>query len=158
MDTFYVSLLWLLWEQRQVRTVLTVLVSRDSTVAVPGQGVLALCCAMDRCRLVWTSLLLRRDSSPWFIFSCPWCSSRTRLLMSFTVPLNGWTIVCHCNCRYLVLYGVFASRCRVVVEVLFLIVLRFCLGQCEADDWKIHRLLFSVPRRRWVCMHAELLV
>ena len=52
----------------------------------------------------------------------------------------------------------FASRCRVVVEVLLLIVLRFCLGQREADDWKIHRLLFSVPRRRWVCMHAELLV
>ena len=29
-------------------------------------------------------------------------------------------------------------------------VLRFCLGQRETDDWKIHRLLFSVPRRRWV--------
>ena len=45
MDTFYVSLLWLLWEQRQVCTVLTVLVSRDSTDVVPGQGVLALRCA-----------------------------------------------------------------------------------------------------------------
>ena len=44
-DTIYVSLLWLLWEQRQVLTVLTVLVSRDSTDAVPGQGVLALRCA-----------------------------------------------------------------------------------------------------------------
>ena len=53
--------------------------------------------------------------------------------------------------------GWFASRCRVVVEVLFLIVLRFCLGQREADDLKIHRLLFSVPRVCWVCMHAELL-
>ena len=43
-DTFYVSLLWLLWEQRQIRTMLTVLVSRDSTDAVLGQGVLALRC------------------------------------------------------------------------------------------------------------------
>ena len=46
----------------------------------------------DRCRLVWTSLLLRRGSSPWSICSCSWCSSRTRFLVSFTVPLNGWTI------------------------------------------------------------------
>ena len=46
MDTFYVSLQRLLWEQRQIRTVLTVLVSGDSTDAVPGQGVLTLRCAM----------------------------------------------------------------------------------------------------------------
>ena len=42
---------------------------------------------------VWTSLLWRRGSSPWSICSCSWCSSRTRFLMSFTVPLNSWTIV-----------------------------------------------------------------
>ena len=34
-----------LWQQRQKRTVLTVLVTGDSTDAVPGQGVLALRCA-----------------------------------------------------------------------------------------------------------------
>ena len=39
---------------------------------------------------------------------------------------------------------VFASRCRVVVEVSWW-CLRFCLGQCEADDWKIHLHLFPVP-------------
>ena len=44
-DTFYVTLQRLLWEQRQTRTVLTVLVSGDSTDAVPGQGVFALRCA-----------------------------------------------------------------------------------------------------------------
>ena len=55
--------------------------------------------------------------------------------------------------------GVFASRCRVVMVFSLLMVLRFCLGQCEADYWKIlHLLLFPVPRVRWVCMHAELLV
>ena len=36
--------------------------------------------------------------------------------------------------------------------------LRFCLEQCEADDWKILHQLFPVPRGRWVCLHAELLV
>ena len=41
------------------------------------------------------------------------------------------------------LAGVFASRCRVVVEVSLLIVLRFCLGQRETDDWKIRRLFFQ---------------
>ena len=44
-DTIYVSLHRLQWEQRQIRTVFTVLVSGDSTDAVPGQGVLALRCA-----------------------------------------------------------------------------------------------------------------
>ena len=29
---------------------------------------------------------------------------------------------------------------------------------CEADDWKIFLQLFPVPKIRWVCMHAELLV
>ena len=43
-------------------------------------------------------------------------------VMSFTVPLNGWTIVGHYYCCDLVLFvgrclatGVFASRCRLVV-------------------------------------------
>ena len=93
---------------------------------------------------VWTSLLLRKGSSPWFICSCSWCSSRTRLFMSFTVPLNGWTIaatatvVISCSssagCPAV---RVFASRCRVVLFYSWW-CLRFCLGQCEADDWKIH--------------------
>ena len=36
--------------------------------------------------------------------------------------------------------------------------LQFYLGQREAYDWKILRLLFPVPRGRWGCMHAEFLV
>ena len=49
--------------------------------------------------------------------------------------------------------GVFASRCRVVVEVSLLMVLRFCLVQCEADEWNIFHQLFPVPSGRWcVCM------
>ena len=32
------------------------------------------------------------------------------------------------------------------------------MGQREADDWKILLHLFPVPRGRWVCLHAELLV
>ena len=35
----------------------------------------------DRCRLVRTSLLWRRGSSPWSSSSCSRCSSRTRLLL-----------------------------------------------------------------------------
>ena len=87
------------------------------------------------------------------------------IVVSFTVPLNGWTIaasaavVTSCpssaDCPTA---GVFESRCCVVVGFSFLMVLRFCLGQCEADDWKILLLLFPVPRVRWVCMHAEFLV
>ena len=37
--------------------------------------------------------------------------------------------------------------------------LRFCLGQCEADDWKIHlHFLLQYQEVVGVCMHAELLV
>ena len=36
--------------------------------------------------------------------------------------------------------------------------LRFCLGQCEAYDWKLLLHLFPVPRGCWVCLHAEWLV
>ena len=41
--------------------------------------------------------------------------------------------------------GVFASRCRVVVVFYSWWCLRFCLGQCEAGDWKI--LLISSFKR-----------
>ena len=59
---------------------------------------------------------------------------------------------CHCNCRDLVLFVGRMPRCGGVCVAmscggggLLLIVLRFCLGQCEADDWKILQL-FPVPR------------
>ena len=70
-------------------------------------------------------------------------------VMSFTVPLNGWTIVatttvvtlCSSSADCLAT-GVFASRCRLVVVFLSCWCLRFCLGQCEADCWKIPHQLF----------------
>ena len=52
--------------------------------------------------------------------------------------------------------GVFASRCRVVVDVSWW-CLCFYLVQCEAEDWKICLQLFPVPRVRCVYLHAELL-
>ena len=75
-------------------------------------------------------------------------------VMSFTVPLNGYsivataTVVTSCLRRDVVWWWLFLSWW----------CFRFCLGQCEADDWKIFLQLFPVPRVRWVCMHAELLV
>ena len=55
--------------------------------------------------------------------------------MSFTVPLNGWTNRCHCNCRDIVLFvgrlpaaGVYVSRCRVVVDFTLLMVLTILFG------------------------------
>ena len=61
---------------------------------------------------------------------------------------------CLCSCRDCTLRwqtaltlpaGVFASRCRVVVDVSWW-CLRFCLGQCDADDWKILLLISSFKR------------
>ena len=59
-----------------------------------------------------------------FVFTAPVAEPT---VLSFTVPLNGCTKRCHCNCRDLVLFvgrlpwlctaGVFALRCRVVVNV-----------------------------------------
>ena len=68
-------------------------------------------------------------------------------VMSFTVPLDGCTIVattivvtlcsssadCPDSAATLCCGGVFASRCRVVLSYSWW-CLRFCLGQCEADD------------------------
>ena len=54
--------------------------------------------------------------------------------------------------------GVFASRCRVVVEVSLLVVHSILYGTREAGDWKIHHLLLPVPRVRWVRLHTEFLV
>ena len=59
---------------------------------------------------------------------------------------------CHCNCRDLVLFGRHVLReClrRDVVWWWFYSwwCLRFCLGQCEADGWKIFHLLISSFKR-----------
>ena len=85
----------------------------------------------------------------------------------------GWLYHrCHYNCRGLVLFvgrlpwlcGPFLLRECLRRDVVWWCIfhswwcLRFCLGQCEADGWKIPHQLFPVPRGRWVCMHAELLV
>ena len=51
--------------------------------------------------------------------------------------------------------GVFASRCRPVGVSLQMVLTILCMGLRVADDWKIHHLLFPVPRGRWVCLHAE---
>ena len=108
---------------------------------------------------VRTSLLWRRGSSPWSICSCSWCSSRTRFFGVVHSPFELLDHRCHCNCRDLVLFvgrlswlcGPFLLReClrRDVVWWWFYSwwCLRFCLGQCEADGWKIPHQLFPVPR------------
>ena len=78
----------------------------------------------------------------------------------------------HCNCRDPVLFvgrlpclcGPFVLRECLRRDVVWWWIfhswwcLRFCLGQCEADGWKIPHQFFPVPRGCWVCMHAELLV
>ena len=78
----------------------------------------------------------------------------------------------HCNWRDLVLFvgrllwlcGPFVLQECLRRDVVWwwifhsLWCLRFCLGQCEADDWKFLLQLFPVPRVRRVCVHAELLV
>ena len=143
---------------------LTVLVSRDSTDAVPGQGVLALRCATTGAGFrLDIPVVAQRQFLKVHLFM---------LMVQFSdkvfdvvhSPFEWLDHRCHCNCRDLVLFvgrlpccGVFASRCRVVEEVSLLIVLRFCLGQRETDDLKILSF-FPVPRRRWVFRHAEWLV
>ena len=86
--------------------------------------------------------------------SSMWCRSQSLSILDHR---------CHCNCRDLVLFvGRHVLReClrRDVVWWWFYCrwYLRFCLGQCEAGDWKFF-LLFPVPRVRWVYLHAEFLV
>ena len=148
---------------------LIVLVSRDSTDAVPGQGVLALRCATTGAGFrLDIPVVAQRGSSPWSI-SCSWCSSRTRLLMSFTVPLIGWTIaatatvVISCSssagCPDA---GVYASRCRVVVDVSLLMVLTILFGTVKPMTGKFIFNYFQyqevVGCVCMVCMHAELMV
>ena len=109
----------------------------------------------DRCWLSSGHPCCCAEAVPHGPFHAPGGSSRTRLLMSFTIPLNGWTIAATAtvvtSCSSLAgcpAAGVYASRCRVVVDFFFTPYggcLRFCLGQCEADDWKIHLQLFPVP-------------
>ena len=71
------------------------------------------------------------------------------ILVSFTVPLVGRTfaataaVVTSCSSSAdFPAAGVFASRCRVVVVFYSWWCLQFCLGQCEAGDWKF--FLFPV--------------
>ena len=83
-----------------------------------------------------------------FVFSAPVAELT---LVSFTVPLNGWTfaataaVVTSCSSSADSLLQVYASLCRVVVVFFSWWCLRFCLGQCEAGDWKI--LLISSFKR-----------
>ena len=75
-------------------------------------------------------------------------------------PLDWLDHRCHCKCRDLVL---FVGRLRRYLrrDVVWWWIfhswwcLRFGLGQCEADDWKLRHQLFPVPRGRWVCLHAQ---
>ena len=104
-----------------------------------------------------------------FVFTAPVAEP---IVMSFTVPLDGYTIDatatvvasysssadCPGSAAPLCCERVSASRCRVVVDSLSWWCLRFYLGQCEADGWKIPHHLFPVPRGCWVCLHAEFLV
>ena len=120
------------------------------------------CSFGTRCSCPWC--IHRRSSWTWC--SCPWtvvraCSQlqlRSPIVMSFTVPWIGCTIDATATVVALVLFvgrhalaaRVFASRCRVVVDVSWW-CLRFCLGQCEADDWKFS--FISSSSGRWVyCM------
>ena len=72
---------------------------------------------------------------------------------------------CHCNCRGFVLSSAdsLLRGClrRDVVWWWFFLswwCLRFYLGQCEADGWKIPLLLFPVLSVYWVYLHDEWLV
>ena len=69
---------------------------------------------------------------------CVHCSSCGTLRGVVHSPLIGSTIVA----------GVFASRSRVAVGVSLLMVLMILYGTAFADDWKIHHLLFPVPKGR----------
>ena len=87
-------------------------------------------------------------------------------------PFGWFYHRCHCNCRGFVLFvgrlpwlcGPFLLRECLRRDVVWWWILlswwclRFFLGQCEADGWKIPHQLFPVPRGCWVCMHAEILV
>ena len=92
-DTIYVSLLWLLWEQRQVRTVLTVLVSRDSTDAVPEQGVLELRSATTGAGFRPDIPVVAQRQFPMVHLFMLLVQFSDKVFDVFTIPLNGWTIV-----------------------------------------------------------------
>ena len=98
---------------------------------------------------------------PWiFVFTAPVAELN---VVSFTVPLTGWTIAATAT----VVISCFSSADMCcgsvcVADVVWWWIFYswwclFCLGQCEADDWKIPHQLFPVPRGRWLCMHAEFL-
>ena len=84
-------------------------------------------------------------------------------MVSFTVPLFGWTIaatatvVISCSSLQSCDAGVFVSRCRVVV-VLLLVVPTILFGTVVKPVTGKFIFLFPVSRGRWVCMLAELLV
>ena len=94
-------------------------------------------------------------------------------LVLFTVPLNGFTIARHCNCRDLVLFvGRLPWLCGPTV-------LRRCLRRDVVWWWRFHCVMvltilvwdsvwpmtgsytiyyFQYQEVRWVYLHAELLV
>ena len=86
-----------------------------------------------------------------FVFSAPVAEP---IVMSFTAPLSYCTIVATAT---VVTSCSSSSDCggclRHDVVWWSRWCLQFYLGQREADYWKIHRLLFPVPRGRWgVCL------
>ena len=134
MDIIYVSLHRLLFEQRQIRTVLTVLVLGDSTVAVPGQGVLALRCATTGAGFRLDIPVVAQRQFPMVQLFMLMVQFSDKVFDVVHSPFEWLDHRCHCNCRYLVLFvgrlpcmGVFASRCRVVVFLL-LVVLTILFG------------------------------
>ena len=103
-DTIYVSLLWFLWEQRQVRTVLTVLVSRDSTDAVPGQGVLVLRCATTGAGSRPDIFVVAQRQFPMVHLFMLMVQFSDKVFDVVHSPFEWLDHRCHCNCRDLVLF------------------------------------------------------
>ena len=94
-------------------------------------------------------------------------SSCGATVMSFTIPLNFCTIfatatvVTSCSSQIALALrpqcaaGVFASRCRVVVEVSLLMVLTFLRWTALCRRREIHYQFLPVPRCCLVCLHAQ---
>ena len=107
---------------------------------------------------LWFSRQCRR-SSQLQLRSPPWCLSQSLCFSTIVATATGVTS-CSSSADCLLSGPLVLREClrRDVVWWWFYSwwCIRFCLGQCEADDWKFFN--FPVPRILWVCMHAELLV
>ena len=114
MDTIYVSLLWLLREQRQVRTVLTVLVSSDSTDAVHGQGVLALRCATTGAGFRLDIPVVAQRKFPMVHLFMLLVQFSDKVVYVVHSPFEWLDHRCHCNCRDIVLFVGRLPRCESV--------------------------------------------